>query len=103
MLYKNIARAAGIPALAYIKSVPSLHLLCSLVLRYSEPDKQATIFLQFSFPLLSSDGQAICTLLYDADNLVPGTIRLEPANDRFPFALLGPVAQDGIPISGPYP
>jgi len=76
----NVFRKGGIPALAHLSSDDaSRSCPCSLVVRVDETHKQATIALRFGVPLDGFDADQQISLVYDADNLVPGETRLGPA------------------------
>ena len=93
----NLVRKGGIPALAYSTSDAASVSSCSLIIRHSEPHMQATISLQFSVPIHGFDDDQSFTLLYDADNLVPGTNSLGPATVSLPQARLDEISRQGNP------
>lgn len=83
--------------LVYSSSDVTSPWLCSLVFKHSKTRSQATISLQASILIHGFDDEQVFILQYDADNLVPGTISLEPATIPLPQARLNEIARHGRP------
>lgn len=78
----DIFRRGGVPALASLPLNDGTSCLCSLVVRVNEAYRQATITLHFNLSIHGSDTEQRISLVYDADNLVPGEIKLGPAKEN---------------------
>lgn len=89
----HIVRKRGIPALVCTESDLE-YQTCSLAIKYSRDYEKATISLRRSFSIDDLDGPETFTILYDANNLVPGTISLQPAKNISP-TLTNQIAQGG--------
>ncbi|KAJ4300814.1 hypothetical protein N0V90_002902 [Kalmusia sp. IMI 367209] len=74
-----LVRKGGIPALAYSTPNAASPLSCLLAVVHSEAYTQATISLRFSIHIVGFDDEQSFTLLYDANNLIPGSGSLGPA------------------------
>jgi hypothetical protein len=89
-----LMRKGGIPALAYPISSAALPSLCTLLIKCSETSMQLTITLQLSIFIHGFDGEQLCTLVYDADNLRTGTTSLSETTS-LPQARLEEIARHG--------
>ncbi|RAQ99293.1 hypothetical protein DDE82_008397 [Stemphylium lycopersici] len=95
MIY-NLVRKGGIPVLASLTPNAASQWSCSLVVKYLEAARpQATISLQSSVPVQGFDDNQIFTLLYDADNLVPGETRLQSSPTPLSQDRLNEIARQG--------
>jgi hypothetical protein len=94
MIY-NLVRKSGIPVLASPASDAAPQWPCSLAVKYLETRMQATISLQCSLPIHGSDDEQTFTLLYNADNLVPGNTSLKPPPTCLPQDRLHDIARQG--------
>lgn len=94
MIY-NLVRKSGIPVLASPASDAAPQWSCSLAVKYLEARMQATISLQCSLPIHGFDDEQTFTLLYNADNLVPGNTSLKPSPPCLPQDGLHGIARQG--------
>ena len=94
MIY-NLVRKSGIPVLASPASDAAPQWPCSLAIKYLEARMQATISLQYSIPVHGFDDEQTFTLLYNADNLVPGNTSLKPTSTCLPQDRLHDIARQG--------
>jgi hypothetical protein len=93
----NLINKRGVPVLAYPVSDVASQWSCSLVVKHSETRMQATISLQSSIPIHGFDDEQTFTLVYDADNLVPGETSLEHTSMSLPQARQREIARQGSP------
>lgn len=89
----HIVRKRGIPALVCAESDLE-YQTCSLAIKCSRDHEKATISLRRSFPIDDLEDQRTFTILYDANNLVPGTVSLKPAKN-ISSTLANQIAQGG--------
>ena len=94
MIY-NLVRKSGIPVLASPASDAAPQWLCSLAVKYLETRTQATISLQCPVPIHGFDDEQTFTLLYNADNLVPGNTSLKPPPTCLPQDRQHEIARQG--------
>ena len=94
MIY-NLVRKSGIPVLASPALDAAPQWSCSLAVKYLEARMQATISLQCSLPINGFDDEQTFTLLYNADNLVPGNTSLKPSPTCLPQDRLRDIARQG--------
>jgi hypothetical protein len=87
-----VFRTGGIPVLASVPHKPA-PWLCFLVVRVDESHHKATVELQFGRKFRGVDGERRVSLVYDADNLVPGTTTLDHANSPPPPYFLSQIAR----------
>jgi len=93
----HLVRKRGIPVLVSSRSDPAAPWPCTLFARYSETHLQASLYLRFSVPVNGFSQDQIFTLIYDADNLVPGVNSIKPATTSLPQDQLGELARSGNP------
>jgi hypothetical protein len=93
----NLINKRGVPVLAYPTSDVASQWSCSLVVKHSETRMQATISLQSSLPIHGFDGEQTFTLVYDADNLVPGETCLDHTSMSLTQAQQKEIARQGSP------
>ncbi len=86
-----------ISALAYTTLDVASQISCTFRVRYRRDRSHATISLRTSTPIHGFDDEQTFTLLYDADNLVPGTTFLRPATLSVQQAQLARIARHGNP------
>lgn len=91
----NLVRKSGIPVLASPTPNAASQWSCSLVVKYLEEGSQATLSLQSSVPVQGFDDNQTFTLIYDADNLVPGKTRLQSSPTPFRQDRLNEIARQG--------
>ncbi|KAF5847796.1 hypothetical protein GGP41_009044 [Bipolaris sorokiniana] len=94
MIY-NLVRKSGIPVLASLASDGASQWPCCLAVKYLEARMQATISLQYSLPIQGFDDKQTFTLLYNADNLVPGNTLVQPPPTSLPQDRLHDIARQG--------
>ncbi|EUC45691.1 hypothetical protein COCMIDRAFT_94888 [Bipolaris oryzae ATCC 44560] len=94
MIY-NLVRKSGIPVLASLASGGASQWPCCLTIKYLEARMQATISLQYSLPIQGFDDKQTFTLLYNADNLVPGNTSVQPSPISLPQDRLHDIARQG--------
>ena len=93
----NLINKRGIPVLAYPVSDIASQWSCSLLVKHSDPRMQATISLQSTIPIHGFEDKQTFTLVYDADNLVPGETSLEDTNMSLPQTQQRKIARQGAP------
>lgn len=93
----HLVRKRGIPVLAWSKSDPAAPWPCTLFVRYSDTRAQASLYLRFSIPIYGFSQDQTFTLIYDADNLVPGVNSIKPATTPLPQDQLDELARNGNP------
>lgn len=94
MIY-NLVRKSGIPVLASLASDGASQWPCCLAVKYLEARMQATISLQYSLPIQGFDDKQTFTLLYNADNMVPGNTSVQPPPTSLPQDRLHDIARQG--------
>jgi hypothetical protein len=90
----NVGRH-GVPVLAYTNTDATSPVDAVLVLRCNKSRTQATLCL--SVALQDSENAPTIVFQYDADNLVPGTLSLQPAITGLPQSRLARINRSSAP------
>ncbi|KAI0574422.1 hypothetical protein TUN199_06395 [Pyrenophora tritici-repentis] len=94
-----LVRKRGIPVLARSRSDAAAPWPCTLFATYSDTQAQAqaSLCLRFSIPVCGFSQDQTFTLIYDADNLMPGGNFIKPATTLLPQDQLAQLARSGNP------
>ncbi|CAE7213243.1 hypothetical protein PTNB85_10475 [Pyrenophora teres f. teres] len=92
-----LVRKQGIPVLARSRPDAAAPWPCTLFARYSDTQAQASLYIRFSIPVYGFSQDQTFTLIYDADNLVPGVNSIKPATTSLPQDQLDQLGRSGNP------